>query len=61
MFGVQYGKSTIVHVCTICFEPDFYTVESSNKGHFGENKNSAVVSFVERLSALFGGSNVLEL
>ena len=28
------------------------TVEPPNKGHFGDNINSAVVSFVERLSSL---------
>jgi len=27
------------------------TVVSPNKGHFGDNINSAVVSFVERLSS----------
>ena len=27
------------------------TVEPPNKGHFGDNINSAVVSFVERLSS----------
>ena len=31
------------------------TVEPPNKGHIGDNINSAVVSFVERLSS-FGGS-----
>ena len=31
------------------------TVEPPNKGHVGDNINSAVVSFVERLSS-FGGS-----
>ena len=29
-----------------------YTVEPPNKGHVGDNINSAVVSFVERLSFL---------
>ena len=29
-----------------------YTVEPLNKGHFGDNINSADVSFVERLSSL---------
>ena len=28
------------------------TVEPSNKGHFGDNINSDVLSFVERLSSL---------
>ena len=28
-----------------------YTVEHMNQGHFGDNINSAVVSFVERLSS----------
>ena len=31
------------------------TVEPLNKGHIGNNINSAVLSFVERLSS-FGGS-----
>ena len=30
---------------------DLYTVEPPNRGHFGDNINSAVVSFVERLSS----------
>ena len=30
----------------------YYTVEPPNKGHFGDNINSDVVSFVERLSSL---------
>ena len=29
-----------------------YTVEPPNKGHVGDNKNSAVLSFIERLSSL---------
>ena len=29
---------------------DTVTVEPVNKGHFGDNINSAVVSFVQRLS-----------
>ena len=29
-----------------------YTVEPPNKGHVGDNTNSAVVSFVERLPSL---------
>ena len=44
-----------------------YTVEPPNKGHFGDNINSAVVSFVERSIILcpfvggstFGGSTVV--
>ena len=36
--------------CTIIVLPT--TVEPPNKGHFGDNINSAVVSFVERLSSL---------
>ena len=31
-----------------------YTVEPPNKGHVGDNINSAVVSFVERLSSFIG-------
>ena len=34
------------------------TVEPLNKGHIGDNINSAVVSFVERLSS-FGGSKCI--
>ena len=33
------------------FQPITYTVEPPNKGHFGDNINSAVMSFVERLSS----------
>ena len=37
-------------------------MEPLNKGHFGDNINSAVVSFVERLSVLSSEvQNVLEL
>ena len=39
-----------------CTYMHVHTVEPPNKGHFGDNINSAVVSFVERLSS-FGGSN----
>ena len=35
-----------------------YTVEPPNKGHVGDNINSAVVSLVERLSS-FGGSKCI--
>ena len=35
-----------------------YTVEPPNKGHIGDNINSAVVSFVEKLSS-FGGSKCI--
>ena len=35
-----------------------YTVEPPNKGHVGDNKISAVLSFVERLSS-FGGSKCI--
>ena len=31
-----------------------YTVEPLNKGHVGDNVNSAVLSFVERLSSFRG-------
>ena len=34
------------------------TVESPNKGHVGDNINSAILSFLERLSS-FGGSNYI--
>ena len=30
---------------------NLYTVEPPNKGHFGDSINSAVLSFVERLSS----------
>ena len=39
-----------------CTYMHVHTVEPPNKGDFGDNINSAVVSFVERLSS-FGGSN----
>ena len=40
----QYiGHLTEVH--------DYYTVEPLNKGHVGDNINSLVLSFVERLSS----------
>ena len=49
----------IIQVCCFsiasiqaCIEASFSTVEPPKKGHFGDNINSAVVSFVERLSAL---------
>ena len=38
--------------CTKYLEYDSNTVEPPNKGHFGCNINSDVVSFVERLSSL---------
>ena len=38
--------------CTKYLEYDSNTVEPPNKGHFGDNINSDVVSFVERLSSL---------
>ena len=31
-----------------------YIVEPPNKGHFGDNINSAVLSFIERLSSFSG-------
>ena len=34
-----------------------YTVEPLNKGHVGDNTNSAVLSFIERLSS-FRGSKI---
>ena len=37
--------------CTIRKLYYIYTVEPPNKGHFGDNINSAVVSFVESLSS----------
>ena len=36
------------------------TVKLVNRGHIGDNINSGVLSFVERLT-LLGGQNVLEL
>ena len=36
---------------TISNAPVGYTVQPLNKGHFGDNINSAVLSFVERLSS----------
>ena len=41
---MRYGKTVLVGII----------VEPPNKGHVGDNINSAVVSFVERLSS-FGG------
>ena len=38
--------------------PIMITVEPPNKGHYGYNINSAVVSFAERLSS-FGGSKCI--
>ena len=39
----------------------YSSVEPPNKGHFGDNINSAVVSFVERLSSSRRFKNVLEV
>ena len=36
-----------------------YTVQPPNKGHFGNNINSSLLSFVERLSSILGGSNCI--
>ena len=45
-----------VHIVFCTQSTNNATVEPLNKGHFGDNINSAVLSFIERLSS-FRGSN----
>ena len=47
-----------IEACTALIALHVYTVEPPNKGHVGDNINSAVVSFVERLSS-FGCSKCI--
>ena len=52
MLFLLNSVNTCIHAIVIYSEvKEMYTVESPNKGHVGDNVNSAVVSFVERLSS----------
>ena len=50
MLYVLYMYIIIISACNIMYR-HIITVEPPNKGHFGDNINSAVVCFVERLSS----------
>ena len=58
MFTVYPGTDSLscdTNITIACV----YTAEPPNKGHIGDNINSAVVSFVERLSS-FGGQKCIK-